>query len=67
MSIGIVHIACFPVAAYYNGGGSFLFAYIITVVFITRPLYILESTLGQFSGLGSYDLFGLMAPALSGI
>ena len=49
LSVGLGNVWRFPYTAYENGGGAFLLAYIILVTFISRPLYFLESCVGQFS------------------
>lgn len=38
--------------AYANGGGAFILPYMIAVIIVGRPLYLLEMTLGQFSSEG---------------
>ena len=51
--------------AYTNGGGAFLIPYIFVLLFIGRPLYLLELGLGQFSSSGSARVWD-MVPALRG-
>ena len=66
MSVGLGNVWRFPYIAYENGGGAFLIPYFIVVTFISRPLYFLESCLGQFSGYSSVKLWN-MVPLFRGI
>ena len=61
----IKHILRFPYVAYTNGGGAFLIPYIFVLLFIGRPLYLLELGLGQFSSSGSARVWD-MVPAFRG-
>ena len=46
MSVGLGNVWRFPFTAYENGGGAFIIPYIIVLLLIGRPFYLLE--LGQF-------------------
>lgn len=56
----------FPFTAYENGGGAFLLPYLVVLLLIGRPLYLLELGLGQFSGGGCVSVWRL-APGLAGV
>lgn len=66
MSVGLGNVWRFPFTAYENGGGAFLFPYIIILTLIGRPIYFLEMCLGQFSGKGNVEVFETLALALKG-
>ena len=66
LSVGLGNVWRFPYTAYENGGGAFLLAYIILVTFISRPLYFLESCLGQFSSHSMIRVWE-MVPLFRGI
>ncbi|KAF0297902.1 Sodium-dependent dopamine transporter [Amphibalanus amphitrite] len=49
------------------GGITFLSAYLILLVVVGVPLYVLEIVLGQYSSAGPRSVFSRMAPVSSGI
>jgi len=65
MSVGLGNIWRFPFTAYENGGGAFLIPYIIVLLVVGRPLYLLEMALGQFTSKGAVKLWSV-APILVG-
>ncbi|KYN30707.1 Sodium-dependent nutrient amino acid transporter 1, partial [Trachymyrmex septentrionalis] len=66
MSVGLGNIWRFPFTAYENGGGAFLIPYIIILIVVGKPFYLLEMILGQFSSQSALKIWDL-APAFRGI
>ena len=66
MSVGLGNVWRFPFTAYENGGGAFLIPYMIVLLLVGRPLYLMELALGQFSSSGSVRVWD-MVPALGGV
>ena len=62
MSVGIGNVWRFPFTAYENGGGAFLIPYLIVLILICRPFYLLELGLGQFSSRGCVKIWDLCPP-----
>jgi solute carrier family 6 amino acid transporter-like protein 5/7/9/14 len=49
MQVGIGNVWRFPYLAYQNGGAAFLFPYVILLIFVGKPMYYLETAMGQFA------------------
>ena len=49
IQVGIGNVWRFPYQAYRYGGAAFLFPYIILLVFVGKPIYYLETAMGQFA------------------
>lgn len=62
MSVGLGNVWRFPFTAYENGGGAFLIPYLVVLVLISRPFYLLELGLGQFSSSGPGKVWDLCPP-----
>jgi len=65
MSVGLGNVWRFPFTAYENGGGAFLIPYIIILIIVGKPFYLLEMILGQFSSRSAIKIWDL-APAFRG-
>lgn len=64
-SVGLGNVWRFPFVAYQNGGGAFLIPYIIVLLVIGKPMYYLETVLGQFSSSNCVKIWAL-SPAMKG-
>ncbi|KAM3964378.1 amino acid transporter-like [Aphomia sociella] len=64
-SVGLGNVWRFPFVAYQNGGGAFLIPYIIVLFLIGKPMYYLETVLGQFSSSNCVKIWAL-SPAMKG-
>jgi solute carrier family 6 amino acid transporter-like protein 5/7/9/14 len=64
-AVGLGNIWRFPFIAAQNGGGAFLIPYLLVVLFIGRPLYIMELGMGQFTSRGPVKCWE-MAPFFRG-
>lgn len=65
MSVGLGNVWRFPFTAYENGGGAFLIPYIIILLVVGKPIYLLEMILGQFSSRSAVKIWDL-SPAFRG-
>merc|ERR1711963_194671 len=65
-SVGIGNVWRFPYLAYSNGGGSFLIPYFILLIFIGKPMYYMETAIGQFSRLSPLQVWRC-APITKGV
>lgn len=66
LSVGIGNVWRFPYLAYENGGAAFLFPYIILLILIGKPMYLMETALGQYSQLGPLNVWRC-APIMQGV
>lgn len=65
-AVGLGNVWRFPYLAFKNGGGTFLIPYLIMLVFCGLPLYLAETSLGQFSSVSPTRAFNGM-PILKGV
>ena len=56
----------FPYLAYKNGGGTFLIPYFILLIFVGKPMYYMETAIGQFSRLSPLQVWRC-APIAKGV
>ncbi|KAG5342732.1 NAAT1 protein, partial [Acromyrmex heyeri] len=65
-SVGLGNVWRFPFTAYENGGGAFLIPYIIVLILVGKPFYLLEGLLGQFTSRSCAKTW-YMTPAMKGL
>ncbi|XP_058490060.1 sodium- and chloride-dependent GABA transporter 2-like [Solea solea] len=65
--VGLGNVWRFPYLCYKNGGGAFLVPYVVFVVTCGVPLFLLETTIGQFSQEGSVTCWRKLCPLAEGI
>ena len=65
-SVGIGNVWRFPYLAYKNGGGAFLVPYLIILVLVGKPMYYMETAIGQFARLSPLQLWRC-APIATGV
>ncbi|XP_060568754.1 sodium- and chloride-dependent glycine transporter 1-like isoform X3 [Ruditapes philippinarum] len=66
-SVGLGNVWRFPYLAYSNGGGAFVFPFVLMLFLLGLPLMFLELSLGQFAGLGPAVVFGRFCPLFHGL
>ncbi|KAG1660676.1 Sodium- and chloride-dependent glycine transporter 2 [Nymphon striatum] len=66
-AVGLSNLWRFPYLCYKYGGGSFMLAYTIMLIFVGFPMYFLELVLGQYSSVGSAIIFKRLCPIFSGV
>ncbi|CAG5136357.1 unnamed protein product, partial [Candidula unifasciata] len=66
-SVGLGNVWRFPYLAYSNGGGAFLFPFILMFLLLGFPLMFLELSFGQFAALGPAAIFDRICPIFNGI
>ncbi|XP_076069630.1 sodium- and chloride-dependent glycine transporter 2-like isoform X2 [Oratosquilla oratoria] len=66
LSVGLGNVWRFPYLAFENGGAAFLVPYIILLVLIGKPMYLMETAIGQYSQLGPLNVWRC-APVMAGV
>ncbi|XP_069764945.1 sodium-dependent neutral amino acid transporter B(0)AT2-like [Narcine bancroftii] len=66
-SVGLGNVWRFPYLCHQNGGGAFLFLYLILLVVMGIPLFFLELAAGQSIRQGSIGVWKHINPKLAGI
>ena len=66
-AIGMGNMWRFPYVAYKHGGGAFLVSYIVMLLFVSMPVFVMELALGQYTGLEAIHVFSYMAPVGHGL
>jgi len=65
-SVGIGNVWRFPYLAYKNGGGAFLIPYFILLMLVGKPMYYMETAIGQFARLSPLQIWRC-APIATGV
>ncbi|XP_041348336.1 sodium- and chloride-dependent glycine transporter 1-like [Gigantopelta aegis] len=65
-AVGLGNIWRFPYLAYRNGGGAFLFPFLLMMAIVGIPLFFMESSLGQFCSRGAMTCWKF-SPLFKGI
>ncbi|XP_021372488.1 sodium- and chloride-dependent GABA transporter 2-like isoform X1 [Mizuhopecten yessoensis] len=65
-AVGIGNIWRFPYLCYKNGGGAFLIPYLVFLVLVGLPMFILEIGLGQYMQKAGFELWNI-CPIFKGL
>eukprot|EP00095_Tigriopus_kingsejongensis_P005521 maker-scaffold282_size228295-snap-gene-0.14 protein:Tk05521 transcript:maker-scaffold282_size228295-snap-gene-0.14-mRNA-1 annotation:"sodium- and chloride-dependent glycine transporter 2-like" len=66
-AVGLGNVWRFPYLCYKFGGGAFLIAYLIMLLFIGIPCFFLELALGQYSAMGPTVMYANISPIFAGV
>ncbi|XP_068610414.1 sodium-dependent neutral amino acid transporter B(0)AT2-like [Brachionichthys hirsutus] len=66
-SVGLGNVWRFPYLCQQNGGGAFLFLYVLLMLVVGIPLFFLELAAGQAIRQGSIGVWKFISPKLVGI
>lgn len=66
-AIDLGNVWRFPYVCYKNGGGAFLFPYLVMLVFLGMPLFFMELALGQFHRQGPISIWRSICPMMCGV
>ncbi|XP_062264122.1 sodium- and chloride-dependent GABA transporter 2-like isoform X1 [Platichthys flesus] len=65
--VGLGNVWRFPYLCYKNGGGVFLFPYLVFAVLCGFPLFLLETVIGQYTQEGAITCWTKICPLAKGI
>ena len=67
LAVGLGNIWRFPYVCYQNGGGTFIFPYLLMLLLVGLPTLFLEMVIGQYAGISSTKIFSRLSPGLRGM
>ena len=57
LAVGLGNVWRFPYVCYENGGGAFLFPYLIMLFIVGCPAFFMEQSLGQYGQVGANKVY----------